>query len=120
MQGAGLSSRQSAGVGGTGPSWVPFTGAVLVRNAGGGPGVDDELSDELALLRLWERADAGGGPGGGGGRGIPVSQPDFGGDLLAGVKGVPVRPMPPVEAARREAGGLGGSLWGSTGACCKA
>ena len=99
------SSTQFAGVGGTGPRLVPTPGGRLVLGAGTGavkllPDVDP--SDDRHIL--WDRA-FGGSPGGGGGSGMPGSQPSRDGDLLSGLDEDPFIPIPPVEAALREAGG---------------
>ncbi len=71
--GAGLSSLQSAGVGGTVSRVVPLPGGRLERK--GRICATSDRGDSEVLSRLCDRAHAGGGPGGGGGRGIPGSQP---------------------------------------------
>lgn len=65
------SSLQSAGVGGTGSRVVPVPGGRLDRSGSVGANPEDGLS--VGRFRLCERAD-GGGPGGGGGRGMCGSQ----------------------------------------------
>ena len=52
----------------------------------------------------------GGGPGGGGGNGVPASHLDWLDDLLGGFELGFASPIPPVDAALRDAGGRGGSL----------
>lgn len=62
---------------------------------------------------LWERLPAGGGPGGGGGRGIPGSHAPLEGlyDLSSSsLEDMLDNPMPPVEAARRDAGARKSSI----------
>ena len=51
---------------------------------------------------LWDREELGGGPGGGGGRGIPGFH--WTGDVRD-CAGVELSPIAPVDAARRDAGG---------------
>lgn len=118
------SSLQSAGVGGTASRLVPRPGGRLVRGPGGTTRSD--AGDPDILLKLCDRDD-GGGPGGGGGNGMPGSHRYWLGERLA-TRGVgPVSLMPPVEAARREPGGIkeGSKVSSSTRAftwavdCCK-
>lgn len=95
------SSRQSAGVGGIGPSVLPSFGAALL-GAGAARDRDDESSD--VLFMLCEREPPGGGPGGGGGSGMPGSQTAVRDGVLE-PSSRRAMPMPPVEAARLDAGG---------------
>jgi len=95
-------------VGGTGPRLVPRPGGRLVLGAGTGAVklLDDDDPSEERLI-LWDRA-FGGSPGGGGGNGMLGSQPSPVGDLLSDLLDLddgPLNPIPPVEAALREAGG---------------
>lgn len=98
------SSRQSAGVGGMGPSVLPIA-ARLGAGAATRLGLDlDESSD--VLFMLCERDPLGGGPGGGGGNGMPGSQAAVREGVLEPSSRRAI-PIPPVEAARLEAGGRG-------------
>lgn len=97
------SSLQSAGVGGTVPRLVPVPGRRLDRNGSVGASTEDGLS--IGRLRLCERAEAGGGPGGGGGRDIFGSQVTGLGEWLVERDDPPARPIPPVDAALLAAGG---------------
>lgn len=102
-------STHPAGVGGTGPKAVPVWGAcrVLGRVAGVRRCLEN-LSD--APFALWDREDAGGGPGGGPGRGIPGSQVacrvgDLLPDRLLVLEERPPGPIALVDAARLDEGG---------------
>lgn len=101
---AGVSSLQSAGVGGTGSRLVPCAGGRLVRKAEEGASSAEAVSE--ALLMLCDRLVDGGGPGGGGGSGMPGSHLFWLEERLAAREDCPFRPIPPVEAARRDAGGF--------------
>ena len=100
------SSRQSAGVGGTVSRLVPWPGGRLVRTGKVGASPVEGLP--AGRLRLWDRAEAGGGPGGGGGSGIPGSH--VGGERLVERDPFPARPIPPVEAALLAAGARDATL----------
>ena len=97
------SSLQSAGVGGTVSRLLPVTGRRLERSES----VDATPEEGLPTgrFKLCDRADAGGGPGGGGGRGMLGSQVTGLGEWLAEREEAPARPIPPVDAALRAAGG---------------
>ena len=97
------SSFQSVGVGGTVPRLVPVAGRRLDRKGSVGASPEDGLS--VGRLRLCERAEAGGGPGGGGGRDMFGSQVTGLGEWLVERDDPPARPMPPVDAALLAAGG---------------
>ena len=103
FEGPGDSSRQSAGVGGIVSRAVPVPGGIRCRKGSTGANVDEGLS--VNLFRLWERADAGGGPGGGGGKGMLDSHVTGLGEWLFERDEAPLKPMAPVEAALRAAGG---------------
>lgn len=97
------SSRQSAGVGGIGPSELPNPAAL--RGAGAAKEFipDRKESSEVRFI-LCDRELLGGGPGGGGGSGMPGSQAA----VREGVLEPSSRrdmPIPPVEAALLAAGG---------------
>ena len=103
------SSLQSAGVGGTVSRLVPVPGGRLDRSGSVGANPEDELS--IGRFRLCERADVGGGPGGGGGRlGMFGSQVTGLGEWLVERVDPPARPIPPVDAALLAAGGCTRSL----------
>lgn len=103
------SSRQSAGVGGTGPR--------AVTPLGGGRRVGGERIGSLPLFGrdvLWDRIAGGGGPGGGGGTGMPGSHLTCEADLDRAEVGVAIAP---VEAALRAEGGILGDNIGSSTLC---
>lgn len=107
------SSLQSAGVGGTVSRPVPRLGRCLLCPASGGERTEEY--DSRGRFTLCERAPAGGGPGGGGGRGMPNTTGGCG--LKAERDADALKPIAPVEAALRDAGGrTAGSTRKSSGA----
>ena len=98
------SSSQPIGVGGIGPRVLPCCAGLLTGGAitGLAP-LDNESGVRLILCDL---EPFGGGPGGGGGKGIPGAQPCTGvGEFSIGVLEFGLAmPIAPVEAARRAAG----------------
>lgn len=91
-------------MGGTVSRVVPRPGGRLVREAGWSRSSD--AGDVDVLLKLCDRDVDGGGPGGGGGKGMPGSHRFWLGERLTARGAGPVSPIPPVEAARRAAGGI--------------
>jgi len=100
------SSTQSAGVGGTGPK-VDTAWEAVGRRVGG----DTTGAGERVILCDLELA-CGGGPGGGGGRGIPGAHLAIDNPRLCVAAGEEL--IAPADAALREAGGLTGASYMST------
>ena len=102
LSGTTESSLQSAGVGGTVSRLVPCPSVRLARS--GSVGTRSKYEVSMGLFKLCVLAELGGGPGGGGGKGMPGSH--AGEELEAtGVEPLP-KLISPVDAALLAAGAL--------------